>query len=268
MRFTADRFSWGDPNIDKDFQLVLKSCMSSKVTSTLPEDQWPARAEEAICEEGSLSVSSSGGTQPAVDVASPSGQYPTQALAIPQETAQGSSSSSSHEAGSSSAPVAVCYQNTEIHCHIDLSFTMKVLHPLSLVPGLLLQYTGNTITRFAIQALLPNFLDLLAVDYQRWAQGTGMRGDAAGSLVTPGPPLDAAVIDGDIDTLPSSGVQSLDTGLSTDSIGEVESSLIEMHTEGDGAESFAGQPTIAVDEAAANQQLGDDKRSGGVAATR
>ena len=43
---------------------------------------------------------------------------------------------------------------------------------------------GDLVMKMALQALLPNFLDLLVVDYNRWAARSGSRDQAAGSLIS------------------------------------------------------------------------------------
>lgn len=71
--------------------------------------------------------------------------------------------------------------------NVDVGFTVLVPHPLSVVPKPLLFMTASLIARFALQSLLPSFLDLLAVDYSRWAAGNGAaRAQPAGSLVVAG----------------------------------------------------------------------------------
>lgn len=71
--------------------------------------------------------------------------------------------------------------------NVDVGFTVLVPHPLSIVPKPLLFMTGSLIARFALQSLLPSFLDLLAVDYSRWAAGKGAdRAQPAGDLIAVG----------------------------------------------------------------------------------
>jgi hypothetical protein len=68
-------------------------------------------------------------------------------------------------------------------CVVDVAFTVTVPPPLSLVPGLLLSTTASLVAKLTMQTLLPQFLELLAVDYQRWSSGTVSRAQPAGSLV-------------------------------------------------------------------------------------
>jgi hypothetical protein len=43
---------------------------------------------------------------------------------------------------------------------------------------------GSLVLRMVLQSLLPNFLDLLVVDYNRWAEQKESRDEPAGSLIT------------------------------------------------------------------------------------
>ena len=63
----------------------------------------------------------------------------------------------------------------------------QVPYPLSAAPRPLLNLAATLVTKFTIQQLLPSFLKLLAIDYQRWASGAAKarREEAAGSLLSP-----------------------------------------------------------------------------------
>lgn len=188
MRFLADRFSLGEPDIDKDFSLTLKSRLFSDVTYTLPDSERPpasgssdaaalapASGAEAAATEASSGGSDAAGVSPASSGAAIAAAAPAEAGGAAPENA------------SPAAPVAaVVYQKSQLSCHVDLRFTLKLPHPLSLVPRPLLQHAGNLLTKVTMQALLPNFLDLLSTDYQRWAQGTRQQAAPVGSLLSAG----------------------------------------------------------------------------------
>jgi hypothetical protein len=77
-------------------------------------------------------------------------------------------------------------QISRLRCDVDVRLRVRVPPPLSAVPGPLLSTTGGLLAKLVMQALLPSFLDLLAVDYARWAAGdSSRRTTAAGSLLPP-----------------------------------------------------------------------------------
>eukprot|EP00798_Chlamydomonas_sp_ICE-L_P025379 gene25379-11040_t len=71
-----------------------------------------------------------------------------------------------------------------LNCSVDVTFNVVATPPMTSVPGPLLSMTGSLVARLAMKTLLPAFLELLSVDYERWASGVdGSRSDNAGSLV-------------------------------------------------------------------------------------
>jgi len=75
-------------------------------------------------------------------------------------------------------------QISRLRCDVEVRLRVRVPPPLSAVPGPLLSTTGGLLAKLVMQALLPSFLDLLAVDYGRWAAGdANRRAIAAGSLL-------------------------------------------------------------------------------------
>jgi hypothetical protein len=50
---------------------------------------------------------------------------------------------------------------------VKLECRLLVPHPLAAIPGPMLSLAGSLIARLMIQSLIPSFLDLLKVDYQR-----------------------------------------------------------------------------------------------------
>lgn len=76
-----------------------------------------------------------------------------------------------------------------LSCNVRLGMTLRLPHPLSMVPGPLLSSTAGLVARLVMQALLPSFLELLAADYGRWASGSSTadrQAAPAGSLVDAG----------------------------------------------------------------------------------
>ncbi len=75
-------------------------------------------------------------------------------------------------------------QTSRLRCDVEVRLRVRVPPPLSAVPGPLLSTTGGLLAKLVMQALLPSFLDLLVVDYIRWASGdANRRSIAAGSLL-------------------------------------------------------------------------------------
>ncbi|MEW5315337.1 MAG: hypothetical protein WDW38_006777 [Sanguina aurantia] len=111
---------------------------------------------------------------------------PPQPESRPHLDAAASSIAASGPGVTKGGPVVV--GATSMLCgNVDVGFTVLVPHPLSIVPKPLLFMTGSLVARFALQSLLPSFLDLLAVDYSRWAAGKGAdRAQPAGDLIVIG----------------------------------------------------------------------------------
>ena len=87
-------------------------------------------------------------------------------------------------AAAAAAAAAVLRQASRLRCDVEVRLRARVPPPLSAVPGPLLSTAGGLLAKLVMQALLPSFLDLLAVDYARWASGDGARrGVAAGNLL-------------------------------------------------------------------------------------
>eukprot|EP00955_Chlamydomonas_euryale_P017260 184324-Chlamydomonas_euryale.AAC.9 len=74
-----------------------------------------------------------------------------------------------------------------LSCKADVRIEALVPPPLSAAPAPLLGLAAGLVTKFTMQQLMPAFLDLLVVDYQRWATGRATRQEAreavAGSLL-------------------------------------------------------------------------------------
>jgi hypothetical protein len=76
-------------------------------------------------------------------------------------------------------------RTSALSCKVSLSMTLRIPHPLSVVPGPLLSTTAGLVAKLVMQSLIPSFLELLATDYGRWASGSS-RTAAVGSLVAAG----------------------------------------------------------------------------------
>ena len=98
--------------------------------------------------------------------------------------AAGGSAAAPKAASGDSAAGECLQQVSRLRCDVAVRVRLRVPPPLSAVPGPLLSTTGGLLAKLVMQALLPTFLDLLAVDYARWAAGdASRRTSAAGSLV-------------------------------------------------------------------------------------
>jgi hypothetical protein len=73
------------------------------------------------------------------------------------------------------------YRVSELCAEVEVAFGARAPYPLSIVPRPLLNYTGSAVAKLAMAALLPSFLELLSVDYRRWAAGLTRAAD--GNLV-------------------------------------------------------------------------------------
>ncbi|KAL4457371.1 hypothetical protein ABPG75_012236 [Micractinium tetrahymenae] len=69
-------------------------------------------------------------------------------------------------------------QQALLHCRAQVTMAVRVPKALKVVPNALLGYAGSLLLRAVLSATLPNFLELLAADYRRWA---GLAGAAAGA---------------------------------------------------------------------------------------
>ncbi|KAL6764905.1 hypothetical protein V8C86DRAFT_2465486 [Haematococcus lacustris] len=120
------------------------------------------------------------------------------------------------EIAAAPGPPAAALDAGTLSCSVDVSFQVRLPAPLSVAPGPLLALAAGLVAKLALQSLLPPFLDLLAVDYGRWATGRGSRADAAGSLLAAGDP-------------PSSTGQEPGVGSRSDLGGQAASLTVSMH---------------------------------------
>lgn len=120
------------------------------------------------------------------------------------------------EVAAAPGPPAAALDAGTLSCSVDVSFQVRLPAPLSVAPGPLLALAAGLVAKLALQSLLPPFLDLLAVDYGRWATGRGSRAEAAGSLLAAGDP-------------PSSTGQEPGAGSRSDLGGQAASLTVLMH---------------------------------------
>lgn len=192
VHFLADRFSFGDPALDQDFNLNLKATLTHRPVPEIKarnnqrkpwgggsSSQWPGSPSSSSSSKPAayLSNSSSGGSSFSRSPESSSGGMFNGWAKEPGlvRARQGSESVVSEE--------QLSYGPTsQMVCGVELKLELGVPAPLSVVPGLLLSTAGSLIARLAMQALVPSFVELLLVDYQRWATGAP-RNTPAGNLV-------------------------------------------------------------------------------------
>jgi hypothetical protein len=185
VTFRANRLVIGDPRFDQEFRVDLIANMSSKVTqqATLVT---PEAAADAPTDSSSAAVDA------AADGSSPAVQQPQQQPALAVEEAATSASAAEDSAAAAAAvelAAPVWQRMSSLACKVKLSMTLRMPHPLSIVPGPLLSTTAGLVAKLVMQALLPSFLELLATDYARWAAGSSTHARQAlpaGSLVAAG----------------------------------------------------------------------------------
>ena len=160
MTFKASKLRVGVPRLDEEVSLELRARLHSAVK----------RAARPVTDH-----EAGRGTQ--------GGEVP------PQPGVAATSAGSTSEARGAQAGAALMRQVSKLRCDVDVRLRVRVPPPLSAVPGPLLAGTGGLLAKLVMQALLPSFLDLLAVDYGRWAAGDAKRTTAAAGSLLP-PPTD------------------------------------------------------------------------------
>ncbi len=71
----------------------------------------------------------------------------------------------------------VAAQAPLLDCKVQINMAVKVPGALRVVPNGLLGYAGSVITKTVLNAVLPNFLQLLSTDFKQWVAGGGRRPD-------------------------------------------------------------------------------------------
>eukprot|EP00878_Enallax_costatus_P021428 GHUV01022680.1.p1 GENE.GHUV01022680.1~~GHUV01022680.1.p1 ORF type:complete len:240 (-),score=100.71 GHUV01022680.1:93-812(-) len=209
VTFRANRLVIGDERFDQEFKVDLIATMSSKVTQQavlLQQDSADAAAAAVAVTTGngavtngsgtSLSSSSGEGRGPEIGTVPQKQQWQgADGAAADEQLAQqhlGTTAAAAATAGSVAAEEPqqrVWQRGSSLGCKVRLSMTLRLPHPLSIVPGPLLSTAAGLIAKLVMQALLPSFLELLATDYGRWASGSSTatrQATPAGSLVTAG----------------------------------------------------------------------------------
>lgn len=70
-----------------------------------------------------------------------------------------------------------------LHCRVQLKLVTVIPPALSFIPNLVLGSVGRIILRAVLNALIPNFLDLVTNDYKRWVRGERKTDSSIGALV-------------------------------------------------------------------------------------
>jgi hypothetical protein len=187
VRFQADQFTVNDPRLDKAFDISMLAVLTST-----PLKHHHRRGKQHPGGSGGSTGAGSAAGSGADALSSSSGSSSTGSSSTSSTSSSSSSSSTTVSAAlpSQAATAAAAEQphsqepTHSMSCAVDVAFTVTVPPPLSMVPGLLLSSTAGLIAKLTMQSLLPQFLELLAVDYQRWASGAASsRALPAGSLV-------------------------------------------------------------------------------------
>jgi hypothetical protein len=191
----------GDERFDAEFKVDVQALMSSKITKQphivhagadhgSPPDTAASSSSSAVQAVvssaardagggSSSSSSSSGSSQAAVAVAESPVAVQTAEDAQQQQQQQPTQQQDQQQQ-------ALYWQRTSaLSCKVNLSMTLRLPHPLSIVPGPLLSTTASLVAKLVMQSLLPSFLELLGTDYGRWATGSS-RAAPVGSLVAAG----------------------------------------------------------------------------------
>lgn len=85
----------------------------------------------------------------------------------------------------SMSPPSLNKRATLLDCRVNVTVAIKVPGPLRVVPNPLLGYAGSLIVRSALNAAVPNFVNLLIGDFRRWAKAGRKRADAYDGLLGP-----------------------------------------------------------------------------------
>jgi hypothetical protein len=178
VTFRANRLVIGDPRFDQEFKVDLIANMSSKVTQ-----QATLITTEPAADATADSSSAAAGSSPAAE------QQQQQQQQQPPLAVVHAASSAAEDPAAAAAAAPAWQRMSSLACKVKLSMTLRMPHPLSIVPGPLLSTTAGLVAKLVMQALLPSFLELLATDYARWAAGSSTQARQAlpaGSLVAAG----------------------------------------------------------------------------------
>jgi len=204
VTFHTNRLVVGDPRFDQEFKVDLTATLNSKVVKpAVPmsahlgaghQDSSAGNSSTSSAGDSSASSSSSSTVQPLhlghqhtplSAAAAPAAATAIATVTHPDQAAAAVDS----EGHFGHHEQQVWQRSSSLSCKVKLGMSLRLPHPLSIVPGPLLSTTAGLVARLVMQALLPSFLELLATDYGRWASGssTSSRQEtAAGSLITAG----------------------------------------------------------------------------------
>jgi hypothetical protein len=203
VKFHASRLVVGDERFDAEFKVDLQAVMSSKITkqphivhadadhgsppdtavSSSSSSAAQAVLGSAATDADSSSSSSSSTSQVAVAVAK--GPVLLQTMEDAQHKQQQQQQQQPTQQQDQQQQALYWQRTSALSCKVNLSMTLRLPHPLSIVPGPLLSTTASLVARLVMQSLLPSFLELLGTDYGRWATGSS-RAAPVGSLVAAG----------------------------------------------------------------------------------
>lgn len=197
VKFRANRLVIGDARFDQEFKVDLSAALSSKVTQQAVQVQQDSAVAAAAGMNSNASSSASiSSSSSATTAAEKQGR---QAVRLPPDMQQLSDAAATavaeavqtavQDAAVAESRQLVWQRGSVLGCKVKLSMTLRLPHPLSMVPGPLLSTTAGLVAKLVMQALLPSFLELLATDYGRWASGSSTAARQAlpaGSLVTAG----------------------------------------------------------------------------------
>jgi hypothetical protein len=175
VQFHASRLVVGDDRFDAEFKVDLLAIMSSKVTKQAKVVAAAAEPAPPPAAAGNAPGSSSSSSSSTAVAGSGVAQAPA-ATAVLEPAAAAQEPGAAH---------SQWQRSSALSCKVMLGMTLRLPHPLSIVPGPLLSTTASLIAKLVMQSLLPSFLELLAADYGRWASGSS-RAAPVGSLVAAG----------------------------------------------------------------------------------
>ncbi|KAL4522811.1 hypothetical protein Ndes2526B_g00857 [Nannochloris sp. 'desiccata'] len=164
--------------VDVDAFSDLDQANFSKVSSSYDEDEEEAGAvngfstrDEGACVADSSSFRFSTDLSNGEDTSSSNNSYASSSFsgtdADSEEHPRNRVSSLTTSAVAAHAPL--------LDCKVQINMAVKVPGALRVVPNGLLGYAGSVITKTVLNAVLPNFLQLLSNDFKQWVAAGGRR---------------------------------------------------------------------------------------------
>jgi Protein of unknown function (DUF1997) len=93
------------------------------------------------------------------------------------EERSSTTTASSATASSAATTTFVAAQAPLLDCKVQINMAVKVPGALRVVPNGLLGYAGSVLSKTVLNAVLPNFLQLLSNDFKQWVAGGGNRNE-------------------------------------------------------------------------------------------